>query len=419
MNAIKRILAGIIIGGSIAAAVLAPSCNKKMGTEYNLHEWGVMEGCYTSKEVLASGRPDLEMIVKQPVIYITSDGQIQVDIKERVEGLVENSEITTYPKAEISGNEISWNGVQVLDEKGSIGKYKFEPGLKMTLEELIPVLNNAYSNTLKYRGTSSKFLFYEADMKFDNPIELSYDMDEVMVKNTGDYAVENMIFVTELPSANPLQSNLRSAMIGKLSPGEERAIALSEFVPDYEIMKKDLMSAGFTADEAEPFAQLWAAQIFNPTYRKSSAQLLYRLPEAEYDRLIPLTASPKPSNTERAMYVLLDAKTQLKPEPSEYDNYEKYAYALPEEAKTLLESSPKNWEMALDPDYKETQVTCLACGWICYTTPSRYEWIVPGSSGNELEIRIRDVQCFGQVPIFYYKGVEYRPQLPIPELEGK
>jgi hypothetical protein len=44
---------------------------------------------------------------------------------------------------------------------------------------------------------------------------------------------------------------------------------------------------------------------------------------------------------------------------------------------------------------------------------------VPGSSGNELEIRIRDVQCFGQVPIFYYKGVEYRPQLPIPELEGK
>ncbi|MCX6710942.1 MAG: hypothetical protein NTZ02_02520 [Candidatus Woesearchaeota archaeon] len=356
------------------------------------------------------------MIVKQPVIGIHSEGAIDnLSVGVELSSLSNLESILTYPNAEQSGKTISWNNVKVLSGSENLSALKYA-GERKNLDEIIPVLNDVDANTLISNGTKSNFLFYEAQIKFENPIELSYDTDSVRIKNNGKYPVENLIFIADFPSSeSPIFSRTYSARIERLAPGEEKEIPLSESVPNYDVFKDDLKKLGFTDKEADSFVNLWGPQLFSPSYRKSSAQFIFRIPESVYDEILPLNAEPKPVDVNRAMYVVLDATSNLFPEKSVY---EKYISVLPEDAQNLLMNDKAQWEIQLDPDYKPFQAICEACGWICSATPTPYEFVVSGEKGN-LEIRIRDVQCFGQVPIFYYNGVEYRPQLPIPELKGK
>lgn len=437
-NSLGKKIFILSLGTIIAAQLAISGCKPVTPTaNYELHEWGVMEGCFTDDSVFVTSRPKIETSIKLPVIYIDAEGPMKISVKENIQEMTEPSLTITYPEAERSGKEISWNNVEVLSDKNSFGTPKLAVDERKTLEDIMPILNNVDSNTLKYNGKSSKFLFYEAEMKFENPIELSYDLRGVKVKNNGNYSVDSMVFVTSIPGALPFQDKLLAAKIGTLAPGEEKTVELSDFVREDNTLKEDLMKAGFTEKESESFSKLWSAQLFDTLYRRVDSQLAYKLPESEYDKLIPLTASPKPTNIERAMYVVLDASSRFnvtyeenelggffkdnmkKDKILNKEDIKKYTYALPEEAKEiLLKSNPDEWLVGIDPLYREADITCQACGWICYTTPTPYEWKITDQNNGTLEIRIRDVQCFGLTPAFYYNGNEYLPQLPIPQPTG-
>ncbi|MCX6709500.1 MAG: hypothetical protein NTV63_00915, partial [Candidatus Woesearchaeota archaeon] len=171
---LKKTLTGLIIACSVAAAAFAPGCNKETSSSYDLHEWGVMEGCLTNNTVLVTSRPEIDMMVKQPVIYIHSNGSLNLSLEAKVIGMTNEESILTYPEAEVSGNSISWENVKVTPEKVSLAVPKIvtKMMIRKGIEDIIPTLNDVNSNTLKYNGIESKFLFYEAEMSFENPIEL-------------------------------------------------------------------------------------------------------------------------------------------------------------------------------------------------------------------------------------------------------
>jgi hypothetical protein len=408
----KKTLAGIVIAGSIAAGALIPGCNKSSNPSYDIHEWGVMEGCLTDSTVLVTSRPELDMMVKQPVIYIHSNEQFSLSLEAKVIGMTNEESVLTYPEADVKGNSISWENVEVTSEKISLAVPKIRvPNMMIRkgIEEIIPMLNDVDSNTLKYNGIESKFLFYEAEMKFENPIELSFDIGSVTVKNTGDYPVDSMFFVTGVPGASPFMQKLMGAKIGNLAPGEEKTAQITAFNEEYNnTLKADVMAKGFTEKETDAFTKLWAGQFFSSSSMRANSQLIYAIPEEQYNRILQLKTSKKFSDIERLMYVRLDATSKFSEKYGTIgkDEVKIYRHILPEEARKLLQS--ENWNLEADPEYNPDAAHCEACGWICSYSATPLQWSI-SEGANELEIKIKNVPCIGILPEFNYNGTIYQP----------
>ncbi|MEM0230867.1 MAG: hypothetical protein QXW07_02515 [Candidatus Woesearchaeota archaeon] len=414
MKAWKKFLVGAVVGGALLVSALVPSCQKQHSNFYILDEWAVMEGCTSSSNFSAKGVPKLEMIVKQPVVYIRSESEMDdLDLRFELPTISSRNSVLVYPQASVSESAVEWNNVKVFS---SINKV-VNPAKSgnSDLDALLDVLGETDSNILSVGSTRSKFLFYEAELKFSNPVRISYDNEEVRIRNIADYTLENLVFSAEFPTGeSPIFGRNYFATAAKLNPGEELVLKLSENAPEYSIFKDDLIRLGFSEREADAFVNTWASKLLNPGIQGRSAQLTFRIPEKEYDKIIPLKANPVPKDTNRAMYVLLDAGSCLKPSS---ELYEKYAQILPAEALALLRNPDSKWQLAADPDYKKSEVTCEACGWICYSTPVPFEYVISGDRGDQLEIRIRNVQCFGRVPIFYYNSKEFRPSLSLEDVD--
>jgi hypothetical protein len=60
-------------------------------------------------------------------------------------------------------------------------------------------------------------------------------------------------------------------------------------------LRRELENAGLFAGEAEALADIWAHDFFFP----KGLTLWYRLPQEEYDRMLPLTLKPRPEKIVR------------------------------------------------------------------------------------------------------------------------
>ncbi|MCX6710372.1 MAG: hypothetical protein NTV63_05505, partial [Candidatus Woesearchaeota archaeon] len=246
-----------------------------------------------------------------------------------------------------------------------------------------------------------------------NPIELSFNMGSVTVKNTGNYPVDSMVFVTGVPGASPFMQKTMGAKIGTLNPGEEKTAEITAFKEEYNTLKEDVISKGFTEKEADAFTKLWAGQFFNGGSMRANSQLIYAIPEAQYNKILPLTTSKAPSDVERLMYVCLDATSRFSEEYKSigWDDVKMYQSILPEEARKLLLS--QNWNLEADPEYNPDAAHCEACGWACAYSAIPLQWRI-SEEGNELEIKIKNVPCVGILPEFNYKGKIYQPSISEP-----
>jgi hypothetical protein len=248
---------------------------------------------------------------------------------------------------------------------------------------------------------------------FENPIELSFDMGSVTVKNTGNYYVDSVLFVTGIPGASPFMQKTMGAKIGTLAPGEEKTAEITAFKEEYNTLKADMTAKGFTEKEADAFTKLWAGQFFNGGSMRANAQLIYAIPEEQYNKILQLTTSEKPSDVERLMYVRLDATSRFseKYKTLDKDEIKMYHSVLPEEAKRLLLSD--NWVLSADPEYDPDGVNCQACGWICSYSASPLQWNIVEEE-KKLEIKIKNVPCVGMLPEFIYNGTRYQPSGTLP-----
>lgn len=91
--------------------------------------------------------------------------------------------------------------------------------------------------------------------------------------------------------------------VGTLNAGETRTEALDlNGVID---IRTDLVELGFTQSEADAFANLWNPSIFGPLLDGPWVNLVYRLSADAYDDMISLEITPAPTETIRALYVLV------------------------------------------------------------------------------------------------------------------
>ncbi len=269
--------------------------------DYEVYEWGVFVGCDDAPgDYLLTSRPMRITYVKEPVLYFHSRDKRPFSLKVTFN---QGTPTETYPVAEKSSNVIQWKGVSFPAEaepvitKGLITE-DFVP-----LDEIIGTLNNVDADEIEYGGTKARFLFYEGEMPFANPVKMTVDpqTQEVTLVNTGSYPVLDLFVLVQNPLDTGVllfEPNIFSSYLPQLQPGETVRVKpeLAELMIDFA---KPLRKLGFTGKEIRSFVSLWQESFLE--YGK----LVYRLPQSECDRMIGLEFDPKPKKISRALYVLV------------------------------------------------------------------------------------------------------------------
>ncbi|MGB9695702.1 MAG: hypothetical protein ACP5P3_05775 [Ignavibacteria bacterium] len=275
--------------------------------EFSIYEWGVALGCYTDNNFFNTSRPEVAQIVKLPVIYVEGD---DVDFNLKVT-FNTGKPTDSYPKTPIQNSQLIWNNIIASDE------IKFQKSLKLedsrdlvSLEEIKQTLNDVSTKWLHFNQINSKFIFYEGEMVFSNKVEVEFNTDlaEVVVKNNFDYTVYNVIVTTQKGSFfDPQYMYFR---VDSLLAGEYKG---GKFQPlDYKLWIDDLKSLAFPESVINSFHRIWFNPFASKTNKGHWANLIYRIPQSELEKLIHLEFDPPPSIVKRVLYIDVDISKLLK-----------------------------------------------------------------------------------------------------------
>jgi hypothetical protein len=279
----------------LAAMGLLTTCDHNSighaGGRFEVHEWGVLIGCMVDTSYFLTSRPEQASIVKEPVIYIHSEEKTPFALR----ATFKNGKPTlTYPEAEIESNTVTWEDVNFAKDldttrTGAAGDY-------VPLEQIIDILNDVDADCVEYDGQKARFLFYEGNVAFENKIDITYDVptQQATFKNNAPFPVYNVILVIGAYVGRVDQLNSQDSVTAVLS--DQTAVDLAA----------DLVSEGFTTLEAQAFAALWQEPFLQHSVSPEPVRnLIYRLPQDEYDEWISLAVHPKPTKIIRSLYILV------------------------------------------------------------------------------------------------------------------
>ncbi|HET6407632.1 MAG TPA: hypothetical protein VFG14_07110 [Chthoniobacteraceae bacterium] len=324
MKVFASIIAGLAFSSVPVRAELPP-------VNYIAHEWGTFTSVQGAdgeqmswNPLLASDLPkfvygregifDLSKAafatrqrMETPVIYFHSDQVFNVD----VEVLFPKGRVTEwYPrgvrptKRKADQPAISWPGVTVIprESKEASGLAKRLPAeeaeshyfaARAAEADYVSVANGDKSPEIE------KFLFYRGVADFIAPLKVTMPVTngpEVRLENTGDGILQSAIvlrvgegFMTITP-------------VGNLEPKADRTIAVGDPLPIEEgreklgaMLRKNLSGAGLTSTEADAMVKTWDESWFT----ERGVRVLYILPQAWADSILPLKLTPAPNQIAR------------------------------------------------------------------------------------------------------------------------
>jgi hypothetical protein len=278
--------------------------NSFSNADYEIHEWGVMIGCPKDNNYFNTSRPEMQTLVKQPVVYVHANNKVPFDLKVTFNT---GKPTSVYPSTNIDNNITEWKNVQ-FEETKEINKSfniksNFDTNNLRPLKEIINTLNDVDADRLFYNNTSTNFLFYEGEMNFENKIETNYDAakGEVTIKNNFSFEVNNVVFSTA--TGNFINTNYLYGKAEEIQPNESIVIKLTN--PVQSNWTNDLKSLGFTDREAVSFSRLWERPFLEKTNQSNWSNLIYRIPQEELEKMITLEFNPAPKKIVRTLYILV------------------------------------------------------------------------------------------------------------------
>jgi hypothetical protein len=260
----------------------------------------VIVSCDGGGDGILTSRPMRITVVKEPVFYFHSRDKRPFSLKVAFN---RGTPTETYPAAVKNGNVIEWKRVSFPAETKAVITKGLAVDSLVPFHEIIDTLNDTDADEIESGGTKAKFLFYEGEMPFANPVKMTADprTHEVMVTNTGSYPLLDLWVIFRDPlNAGRLvfQPDISSYYLPRLQPGETVRVK-PESAGETLDFAKPLRGLGFTEKEAQSFEALWQDSFLK--YGK----LVYRLPEEECNRMIKLEFNPQPKKISRALYVLV------------------------------------------------------------------------------------------------------------------
>lgn len=158
-----------------------------------------------------------------------------------------------------------------------------------------------------YLQDIQKFVFYEGLLPNKNKVTLKAGTRKgtYLLSNTGTFEALDVL-VIDRTERTPRFARLASLPAGKTdievthtavhSPGADHWV--KHLANAY---RQELRKAGLFTSEADGLIAIWKKEFFETP----GLHLLFRLPQTEYDRMLPLTAKPKPKRTVRVGLIWL------------------------------------------------------------------------------------------------------------------
>jgi hypothetical protein len=282
---------------------------------YEIHEWGVLKGCESSEESkiyhLSNAPQPSELVpAKEPIIYVHSKDKKPFSISVRFHS---GMPTVIYPQGEIKDKVISWNNVDFakdlsLSKRMPIYQDEGQAKTDESLQRLFPILSDVDSDLLLYKGVSSRFLFYEGKLPFTHNVMITFNSQnkQFTVKNNNAFSVFDIFVVRRLGEEEParkavmdrrrtLAKKMAIAKVDSLEAFQEVVLSFNstdnlEFTPY-------LTKLGFTEKEALAFNNTWKSSFLG------SQNIIYRLPDEQYNKMISLECNPIAKKVIRSLYV--------------------------------------------------------------------------------------------------------------------
>lgn len=243
-------------------------------------------------------------VAKEPVLYFDHQGLENLSVEVTFAAGVP---LVTYPKAHIKGSTLRWPLVRLKNcDKNHVTSCNYPDTLARELE----IINTNDNSLLQVQSETAKALFYEGTLSFDNRVTVSRSGKAVTIYNNTAHTVYDLYSFHEQYAVAP--NKLYSyCYIDSLSSGDSITCTLtrckitrfSKKVPFIHTLTPTLTTClktqGFRTKEAEAFNRIWSTEIFST----SGSSLLYRLPQDETEKILPITINPKPTSITRALYI--------------------------------------------------------------------------------------------------------------------
>ena len=315
----NRVLPALFL--SAAAALTAAASAQAPSPSFTVHEWGTFTSIAGTDGAAVQWLPlaqqtDLPCFVERspgnPVIKLATAGTVRmetpvlyfyspraVDASVHVafpQGLVTEwypHATVPQPRSNVAG-EITWPIVAI------------QPGAKATFPiENAPshyyAARKTDSDRLLVGATPERFLFYRGVGQFQPPLAAIAAQDGgVAIRSTRGEPVGDVVFFesrrgTTTFSAQQFPSS--SAVLSRPSLDDGSGLPVAE-------LKRVLKANGLYEREAQAMLDTWKDSWF-----EEGARLLYIVPRADVDRILPLTISPKPSNLTRVFVGRIELMT--------------------------------------------------------------------------------------------------------------
>lgn len=240
--------------------------------------------------------------LETPVIYFHTPEALTVDVSVR---FPKGTVTEWYPRADVPRaakpelSAIEWKGLSVTPRTSRDGKALAS---RLPQEQRGSHYFAAREATADYVTTPGKpkerevekLLFYRGIGNFDAPLMVtlpSADETRIVLLNTSTEALRNLFFVQvrdgEMAVSEVGDLAPQSATTGEIGRAQPLATARKQLA---EKMRTALTHAGLYEDEAAAMVKTWDDSWF----AENGTRVLYILPSAWADRVLPLTLTPGP-----------------------------------------------------------------------------------------------------------------------------
>lgn len=272
--------------------------------QFEAHEWGVWmveNGRITIDDLAAESprfvhrtpaapdRPipqitNSNVTVRKPVLFMRANRPIddlRVDVR-----FVGGRPWLYYPQGEARGNRLQFRGRLVQDPAAAtreIRDARGPRGRRAPRRHWWRFLQAVGADTfISNTGDSERFIFYDGPVRFRAPITMRNDNLRSRRGERRVWVVANGEYVESVATPRELRETLRgpvNALRGRL--------------------EDELRRAGLTEAETASLLNTWTPELNN-----QERHVIYLLTRTEYDRMLPITITPEPTELVRVGMVI-------------------------------------------------------------------------------------------------------------------
>ena len=253
------------------------------------------------------------IMVLKPVIYLHSSQACSIDLRVDFPGgmptvwwprtttpAVNDGVVTEGAKKGEPFRFLQWNfqiikTAPVKESLRPVSDKHWMNRLRAVKADTVSMQNppSTRDNGLQAEGfEQEKFIYYDGMPAKFRGIEMRVTKDKITVANPGSFDAFDVTIVDRRQ-----KDDFRVARLSKLDHGtKDRPIEFVEAKangwPDKEakVLLEQLKDAGLFEDEAQSLVDVWKQEFF----QAEGLTLFYRIPQEQYERILPLTMKPKP-----------------------------------------------------------------------------------------------------------------------------